>query len=169
MVNVDIKPGSCPNPLNVASRGILPVAVLGTEDFDVNQIDLTSIRLAGVPAVRSSFEDVATPVVDGNECDCITDGPDGYTDLTVKFRTQDVVTELLNTESELVQGQELKLTLTGTLSDDTTIAGGDCVVLVGNVPRHLLVRQSDIEQDGIINLLDLAKLAEYWLEPCSLE
>ncbi|MHC4648611.1 MAG: hypothetical protein ACYTBJ_24405, partial [Planctomycetota bacterium] len=37
-VAVDIKPGSCPNPLNLASRGVLPVAVLGSEDFDVSSI-----------------------------------------------------------------------------------------------------------------------------------
>ncbi|HUW20871.1 MAG TPA: PASTA domain-containing protein, partial [Sedimentisphaerales bacterium] len=34
-VNFDIKPGSCPNPLNVGSRGVIPAAVLGAEDFDV--------------------------------------------------------------------------------------------------------------------------------------
>jgi len=34
-VPVDIKPTSCPNPLNVKSRGVLPVAILGTADFDV--------------------------------------------------------------------------------------------------------------------------------------
>ena len=29
-VPVDIKPGSCPNPVNIASKGVLPVAILGT-------------------------------------------------------------------------------------------------------------------------------------------
>jgi hypothetical protein len=61
-VDVDIKPGSCPNPLNVKSKGVLPVAILGTEDFDVGMIDPTSIMLAGVSAIRSSYEDVATPI-----------------------------------------------------------------------------------------------------------
>jgi hypothetical protein len=62
MVGADIKPGSCPNPLNLASRGVLPVAILGTEDFNVNDIDPTSIRLKcsdaseGIAAVRSSLE-----------------------------------------------------------------------------------------------------------------
>ena len=57
-VIVDIKPGSCPNPLNVKSSGVLPVAILGTADFDVTTIDATSIRLAGVSPLRSSIEDV---------------------------------------------------------------------------------------------------------------
>ncbi|GAJ01235.1 unnamed protein product, partial [marine sediment metagenome] len=43
------------------------------------------------------------------------------------------------------------------------------VVLVGNVPRHLLVRGADINGDGVVNMLDVAKLAEYWLESCEVE
>ncbi|MHC4365745.1 MAG: Kelch repeat-containing protein, partial [Planctomycetota bacterium] len=75
-VTLDIKPGSCPNPLNLNSKGVLPVAILGSADFDVNQIDIASIRLADVAPIRSSYEDVATPVSDGNECDCNTAGSD---------------------------------------------------------------------------------------------
>jgi hypothetical protein len=63
-VPFDIKPESCPNPLNTKSQGVLPVAILGTADFDVNTIDAASIRLAGVAPVRSTVEDVATPVAD---------------------------------------------------------------------------------------------------------
>jgi len=35
----DIKPGSCPNPINRNKKGVLPVAICGTEDFDVTTID----------------------------------------------------------------------------------------------------------------------------------
>ena len=35
-VLVDIKPGTCPNPLNLSSRGVLAVGILGTDDFDVS-------------------------------------------------------------------------------------------------------------------------------------
>jgi len=34
-VDVDIQPGSCPNSWNRKGNGVLPVAILGTEDFDV--------------------------------------------------------------------------------------------------------------------------------------
>ena len=47
-VYVDIKPGGCPTPVNVGSKGVLPVAVLGTGDFDVSTIDPQSITLAGL-------------------------------------------------------------------------------------------------------------------------
>ena len=126
-VPVDIKPGSCPNPLNVKSRGVLPVAVLGTQDVDVNDINVASIRLAGVAAIRSSFEDVASPLSDPNECECTTAGPDGYTDLTLKFRTQEIVEAL----GEVNHGDVLTVTLTGVLEDGTPIKAVDCIVVRG--------------------------------------
>lgn len=130
-VAVDIKPGNCPNPLNIKSRGVLTVAVLGSDDFDVTTIDANSIRLAGVDPIRRSYEDVATPVSDGNECECITEGPDGYRDLTLKFKTRDIINELEDTLGELIAGEELVLTLTGFLNDGTLIEGADCVLILG--------------------------------------
>jgi len=163
-VAIDIKPGSCPNPLNLASKGILPVAILGSEGFDVSQIDAASVRLAGVAPIRSSYEDVATPAANMNECDCTTEGPDGYTDLTLKFKTQQIVEELVNAQGELADGEVLVLTLTGVLSDQTPIEGADCIVLVGNVPKALAAKRWDYNGDGIVNILDFAELATYWLE-----
>ena len=45
-VEIDIKPGSCPNSWNRESNGVLPVAILGTEDFDVTQIDVSSVTIS---------------------------------------------------------------------------------------------------------------------------
>ncbi|MHC4266511.1 MAG: LamG-like jellyroll fold domain-containing protein, partial [Planctomycetota bacterium] len=163
-VALDIKPGSCPNPLNLKSKGILPVAVLGSEVLDVNDIDLVSVRLAGVSPIRSSLEDVATPVTDINDCNCTTDGPDGYIDLTLKFRTQEIVEALLEEYYELEKDQAISLRLVSELNDGSVIVGEDCIVLVGNVPKYLLARVSDINGDGVVNMMDLAELAKYWLE-----
>jgi hypothetical protein len=44
-VDIDVKCGSCPNSWNRDSNGVLPVAVLGREDFDVTQIDLASVTI----------------------------------------------------------------------------------------------------------------------------
>ncbi|MHC4527249.1 MAG: SUMF1/EgtB/PvdO family nonheme iron enzyme, partial [Planctomycetota bacterium] len=118
-VEVDVKPGGCPNPLNLKSRGVLPVAVLGTEEFDASAIDPASIRLAGVAPVRSGLEDVSASVADGNECDCTETGADGFVDLTLKFKTPEIVEELLITHGELARGDVLELILTGNLSDGT--------------------------------------------------
>ena len=132
-VSLDIKPGACPNPLNVKSRGVLPVAILGTEDFDVTTIDPASIRLAGVAAIRSNIEDVGTPFEPfiGKEdiYDCNIEGPDGYIDLTLKFDTQEIVLAL----GEVEDGEAPLLTLTGNLMEEfggTPIMGEDVVVIL---------------------------------------
>jgi hypothetical protein len=125
IIEVDIKPTSCPNPLNLNSRGVLPVAILGTPDFDVYDIDVGSLRLEGVPPIRSGYEDVATPLFD--TCDCTTEGPDGLMDLTLKFSTQEIVASL----DDVSGGEELELRLTGVTVDGIPFEGIDCVIIVG--------------------------------------
>ena len=127
-VVVDIKPGSCPNPVNVRSNAVLHVAILGTNEFDVTQVDPASIRLAGVEPFRSAYKDVAAPVSDTNECACTTAGRDGFPDLTLKFKTKDIVTAI----GDFNDGEVLILGLTGVLYDSTPIEGEDCIVIHGS-------------------------------------
>jgi hypothetical protein len=157
LVEIDIKPRSCPNPLNVKSKGVLSVAILGSEDFDVYTIDPASIFLNGVPTIRSSLEDVATPLSDANECECSTEGPDGYLDLTLKFETQKIVEAI----GEVDHGDELVLELTGVLSDETLIEGSDCVIIRG---KHKPINRADFNGDGIVDMADFAAFAENWLQ-----
>jgi hypothetical protein len=131
---VDIKPGSCPNPLNRKSRGKLPVGVLGTMDFDVLDIDLDSIVLTradgvggAVMPIRSSYEDVGAPF-DGMPCECAEYGPDGFDDLTLKFKTQEIVSEL--ELGMLPGGAYVELMVSGFLLDGTPFEGTDCIKLV---------------------------------------
>ncbi|MDR4509914.1 MAG: T9SS type A sorting domain-containing protein [Candidatus Brocadiaceae bacterium] len=125
LVNIDIKPRSCPNPLNKKSKGVLPVAILGAEDFDVNEIDAPTIELEGIAALRSCIKDVSTPVVDGEECECNKDGPDGFDDLLLRFDTQAIVNGL----GDFEDGDEIALVLTGKLLDGTELVGKDCIIL----------------------------------------
>jgi hypothetical protein len=121
---LDIHPTSCPNPVNVKSRGVTPVAILGSEDIDVQDIDVASLLLEGVPPIRHGYSDVATPF-DGELCDCSEEGPDGWMDLTLKFSTQDFVAAI-----GWVEGP-LEVTLTGVLLDGTPFAISDCILLKG--------------------------------------
>ena len=162
-VIVDIKPTSCPNPLNLASTGDIPVAILGTEDFDVSKVDAASIFLEGVPAIRHNYEDVATPVADANDCACTTDGPDGFTDLVLDFETQDIVDALIAKDPDLVEDQVLTLTLTGALINGS-IEGTVCVVLTGIFKVYMLARRPYINDDGVVDLLDFMILVQFWLE-----
>ncbi len=161
VVAVDIKPGSCPNPVNVKSKGVLPIAILGTDDYDVTTIDIASIRLAGVEPLRSGYEDVATPVSDNNDCNCITEGPDGLLDLTLKFETRRIV----NAIGDVNHGDVLTLQLTGVLYDtipyETLIEGADCILIRG---RHKPINPADINKDGVVNAADFAIFAQNWLQ-----
>ncbi len=134
-VPVDVKPGGCPSPVNTQAKGILPVAIAGTAELDVRQIDPSTLRLAGVAPVRHAFEDVTTPVepYTGRTLDtCTSAGPDGVEDLTVKFSNHDVVAAAL---SGATVGDSVTLELTGTLLPEfggTPIRGEDVVVVRGH-------------------------------------
>jgi hypothetical protein len=121
-VAVDIKPMSWPNPLNVRDKGLLPVAILGTEDFDVTQIDPATILLEGVSPLRWALQDV------GTEGDPLL-GPDGFIDLTLKFDAQAMVAVL----GPVNDGDVVVLHLTGNLKEEfggTPIEGEDVVVII---------------------------------------
>jgi hypothetical protein len=161
-VIVDIKPGSCPNPLNVKSSGVLPVAILGTADYDITTIDPTSIRLDGVEPLRNSLEDVAGPVDDSNDCNCTEDGPDGFLDLTLKFKTQKIVEAI----GDVNEGDVLTLELTGVLIGERPIEGADCVLIRG---KHKPCNKFDVNKDGVVDSQDFAIFAENWLQSSIVE
>jgi len=50
---LDVKPGSCRNPVNRRSRGNLPVALVGTENFDVSNVDPSTIALTRGGSTRA--------------------------------------------------------------------------------------------------------------------
>jgi hypothetical protein len=150
-VDIDIKPGSCPNSWNRESNGVLPVAILGTEDFDVTEIDLSSVTISradgtggsvgpneGPPGPHSVFEDVGTPF-EGEVCDCHEAEGDGFLDLSLKLRTQDVA-DLLPVDDP--NGALVPLIVEGTLLDGTPFEGSDCVRLVppGSPPNQVTVQ-----------------------------
>jgi hypothetical protein len=121
--DLDIKPRSCPNPFNVGSMGVLPVAVLGTASLNVHTIDAGSVRLEGVAPLRSSIEDVAAPPIGREECACTTAGPDGLADMTLNFDSPSIAATL----GTVANGEERALTLTGQLVDGTRFEARDCV------------------------------------------
>ena len=122
---LDVKPGSCVNPLNTKSQGVTPVAILGTEDFDVSEIDISTIVLEGVSPIRHSLEDVNQPG-DPGDCPCSEDGPDGFMDLTLKFTTQEIVAAL----GTVTDREVLAVTVTGQLNDGTSFESSDCILIL---------------------------------------
>ena len=135
IVPVDIDPGSCPNPLVVSKRGVVAVAILGTDSFDVTQIDRDSIRLLEVvQPVRSNVIDVATPYHlftwdasgTGVEADSCTDeGPDGKGDLVLTFEKKDILKALGSVKT----GAVVVVRLTAREKSGASLVGQDVVVI----------------------------------------
>jgi hypothetical protein len=55
---IDIKPGSFPNSINLKSRGVLPVAILTTSEFDACTVDPSTVEFAGATPIRARCSDV---------------------------------------------------------------------------------------------------------------
>ncbi|MCH7548716.1 MAG: hypothetical protein IH969_04110, partial [Candidatus Krumholzibacteriota bacterium] len=107
------------------------MALLGTSEFDVSQVDVSSIRLVGVePLLRGGgpkIEDITAPTANGDDCGCIRTGPDGIADLMMHFSGLEIAAAIPPGEP----GDQLVLTLTGALVDGTPFEGRDCIVFVG--------------------------------------
>jgi serine protease len=127
-VAVDIRPQQCPNRVRADQRGILEVAIAGTASFDVRDIDLGSIRLAGVGPRPDlpRFWDVAMPfelfVGKQNAHDCTRRGGDGFLDLLLGFD--------ISALGPVTDREVIVIPLTGELEDGTPIRGEDVVVAI---------------------------------------
>lgn len=85
-VEVDIKPGSDANSISCSSKGVIPVAILTTDEFDASLIDPASVELNGVKAkVVGKKEQVLCHLED-------VDG-DGDTDMVCQIPTYEFLTE----------------------------------------------------------------------------
>jgi len=109
--DIDIKPGSDPNSINPRSRGLIPVAILGSDEFDVANVDVTSLAFGpggAAPAhpAGGHFEDV---------------NDDGLIDLGSHYSTP---------ETGIACG-DIEADVTGAFLDGTPIECCDDVFTVG--------------------------------------
>jgi hypothetical protein len=57
-VEIDIKPGTKSNSINLKAGGLLPVAILTTDSFSASTVNPTSVRFAEAAPARRAFQDV---------------------------------------------------------------------------------------------------------------
>lgn len=103
---IDIKPGNDQNNINLKSKGVVPVAVLTTDEFDAATVDPASAEFAGAAPVRWKLADV---------------DDDGDDDLMFHFRTQELDLDQDSTEA----------TLTAQLTGQMTIQSIDPAIVSG--------------------------------------
>ncbi|MHC4445061.1 MAG: hypothetical protein ACYTF1_20635 [Planctomycetota bacterium] len=115
-VDIDILPSDDPNLLtvNMQSKGRLPIAILGSAENDVSQINISSLHIGETTfAVRLGVID------DINE--------DGFDDVMLHFSRRDVIAALGLDEME--PGEVVPITVQGVLTSGRCVLGTDDVVL----------------------------------------
>ena len=85
-VDIDIKPGSDPNSINLCGAGVVPVAIFGSADFDVSTIDVSSLRLGD-----SSVKLVGKVGREKSLCRIEDVDNDGFDDMVCQFSTVELV------------------------------------------------------------------------------
>ena len=156
IVDIDIKPGSLPNSINLKSRGVIPVAILSDGDFDATDVDPDTVLFAGASLRRSAIEDV-----DNDRDD----------DLILHVRTQETHIEDSATEAcltgqtfggQAIQGCD-SVRIVGVAADGDADAWGDAVEASVRTdqlracprnPKHD-AWPPDINNDGQANLIDV--------------
>lgn len=146
-VDFDIHPMSWPNPLNLKSNGVTPAAILGTDEFDVMQIDVSTLMLEGVAPVEWAYEDVTGPATSDGVCNDMYMEPDGIMDLTLKFNTQELVAAI----APVAPGDERVLIITGKNLNETLIEGDDCIKVVGNLKSAFIGGETTFNDELLQN------------------
>ena len=117
LIEIDIKPGSDPNGVNPKSMGLAPYAILGTDDFDVTTVDVTTLGFG--PGGAQPAHDLTRPGIYAGHLVDVND--DGLTDLVV---------HVVQKQAELVKG-DTEACVFGATLDGVPFLGCDSIKTAG--------------------------------------
>jgi hypothetical protein len=117
-VAIDIKPGNYPNSINLKSKGVIPVSILTTLNFDASTVDPSTVRFANASPAKWTIEDV---------------DHDGDIDMLLHFKTQELG----------LDANSFKVSLTGMTYDGGTLMGTDSVRIVVPGPPPTCMQPPD--------------------------
>jgi hypothetical protein len=106
-ISIAIKLGNTHNPINPLGRGVVPVAILGSDTFDVTDVDASTL----------AFGSAGAPLAHRNGPHSKDANHDGFTDLLAHFLTE---------EAGIAPGDE-EACVTGELLDGTAFEGCDAI------------------------------------------
>jgi len=104
IVEIDIKPGSFPNSINLGSGGMTAVAILGSASLHVNDIDPDTLTLgtAGIKTVGKTARTLCSVVDVSGDFSAGPEGaPDSFLDLVCHFTTMDIAPEAGDTTATI--------------------------------------------------------------------
>jgi hypothetical protein len=132
---LDVVPGSCANEVSVGStEGVFTVLLLGTNTFDVTQIDRSTVELrrmdnAGTPVRRAQTKlaDKGRPGP-ATSPNCSTTVKDGKLDMQLSFSMQEVSEGL--SVSTATAGGQVEFAVTGRMLDGRWFVVHDSATMV---------------------------------------
>jgi hypothetical protein len=117
IVAIDIRPGTEPNPISRARRGVVPVAILSSATFDATAVNADSLRFARASVAKTGR---GKPLCHDEDVGGPAGVPDGLIDLVCQFKAAELVVEPGATSAAL----------TGKVGN-VNIRGEDSIVWVG--------------------------------------
>ncbi|MBW2494043.1 MAG: hypothetical protein JRE43_04765, partial [Deltaproteobacteria bacterium] len=125
-IGLDIKPDGDPNSINPSVEGVLPVAILGSDSFDVANVDVMTLAFGSGGASLAHWRCPHFEDVNG----------DGLTDLLGHFRIQQTG----------IQFGDMEACVTGETLDGTPLEGCDAIRTVPDMDGDDLL---DVDEAAI--------------------
>jgi hypothetical protein len=103
---------------------------------DARDIDASTVEIwiggITIEPLKARVGDIASPIINGEPCDCPTGGADGIDDLMLTFSAAEIIAAM----GTVRKGESRTILIHGYMNDGPDFYVRDCVTIVGNPPRE---------------------------------